>query len=122
MKKEDLDRIAELEDVLEFEGELQEEEREELRDLRFELRQEKKQAKKINDWNKAKEVYRLSFVGTDDEPCYTLKQQELDDQIALHEWPSEKFVIEKVKKPDFAVFYDEYNECYYEKERQNSLA
>lgn len=120
MKQEDLDRIAELEDLLELEGELQEEERLELSELEFELKQEKRQAKKISAWNKAKEVYRLSFVGTDDESCYALKEQDFDHVIAFYEWPSEMYVIEKVKKPNFAVAYDEYNECYDEKEQQTS--
>ena len=72
MTQQDLDRIEELEALLEMGEELEDEDREELKELRSERRAENKRNKALSAWNRAKEVYRVTFPNTDDDPCYAL--------------------------------------------------
>lgn len=112
LTKEDLDRIAELEELLEMGEELDEEDREELKELRIERRVENRRNKALSAWNKAKEVYRLTFPSTDDEPCYALTTKAIDELAAMYDWDKGSYVVEKIARPDFAVGYDQFQQVY----------
>lgn len=113
MKQDDLDRIAELEELLEMGEELEPEDREELKELRSELRAENSRSKSLAAWAKAKEVYRLSFPGVpDDDPIYALTPRVFDEMSAMYDWVKDDYVVEKIARPDFPVGFDEFQQIY----------
>ena len=112
MTQQDLDRIEELEALLEMGEELEDEDREELKELRSERRAENKRNKALSAWNRAKEVYRVTFPNTDDDPCYALTARAIGDMAAVYDWDKADYVVEKIARPDIAVGFDQFHQVY----------
>lgn len=112
MTQQELDRIEELETLLEMGEELEDDDREELKNLRSDQRAENKRNKALGAWNKAKEVYRVTFPNTDDDPCYALTTKAIDDMAAVYDWDNADYVVEKIARPDIAVGFDQFHQVY----------
>ena len=86
MNTADIERLAELEQMLDEEEELDEEELDELRDLRSVKRDEKRKAKSLKQWQAAKFVWRCPAgpFGMDDTDgfVYALKKDDFFSELA----------------------------------------
>lgn len=117
MQNEDQERLAELEELLDFGEELSEEDREELTWLRSTRRQEKKEKKLIAQFQSAKRVWRYPDPdGTADGYCYALSRQKLREMLFLDTDPDQgtEALIEEVDRPvlDYRIGVDEFYETF----------
>ena len=113
MTQEELDRIAELEGLLEMGEELDEDDRTELRELRQAQRSKNRQSKAMAAWAKAKEVYRLNIAHDDQTPSYALTPKVLEELAAAYGWDKSEWSAEKVARPTFEnVGYDSSQKIY----------
>jgi hypothetical protein len=116
MTQEELDRIAELEGLLEMGEELDEDDRTELRELRQAQRSKNRQSKAMAAWEKAKEVYLLS-IDDDDSPTYALTPKVFDEMATMYGWPTGDWSVDKVERPSLGrVAYDSYQKIYWDGE------
>lgn len=98
MTPEDLERLQELEDLLEDEcggdlSEMDEDDRAELKELRSMAREKKKRAKALAKFDKARTVFRVNTPDDPDDPCFYVL-----DLATAQKWAGTRYSVEEVDR------------------------